>query len=226
MQNPISSFLAIIAYTLLYTFEPANGIGYPNVDRRWLYIGVTIGAGIVGGLLFGLIWQLGLIILGAVGGLFAGLFLSGLLSNVLPSWGGIAIIVALAVIGMIAIWVLQTPIIIISTAVAGAVSIFWGIGGLLDRLLFATRLTNSIPNNHTIHDPLSDFFIKTSFNQMLTVLFKGQFSAFTGWTWTGALIGMVVGCGCAMVLGALFQFLVFRSHPWKPAKGGGGCSCC
>lgn len=123
-------FLAILAYTLLYRFEPANGIGYPNVDRYWLYVGVTAGAGIVGGLLFGLIWQLGLTILGAVGGLFLGLFITGLFSNLLPSWGGIVICVVLGIVGIILIWVLKTPIIILSTAIFGAVSVFWGIGEL------------------------------------------------------------------------------------------------
>lgn len=126
-------FCGIIAYTLLYTFEPANGIGYPNVDRYWLYVGVTAGAGVVGGLLFGLIWQLGLLILGALGGLLLGLYIVGMLSNVLPSWGGIAIIVVLAVAGMILIFMLQTPIIIACTASAGAVSTFWGIGESVQR---------------------------------------------------------------------------------------------
>ncbi|KAI8999886.1 hypothetical protein DFJ74DRAFT_697949 [Hyaloraphidium curvatum] len=184
----------IIAYTLLYVFEPANGVGYP-VNRYWLYVGVTAGAGLVGGLLLGLLWQLGLIVLGAVGGLFLGLFISGLLSNVLPSWGGIVIIVVLAIVGAIAIWFLQTPLIIISTSIAGSVSTFWGI----------------------------DFFVQVGFNQMLTVLFKGQFQEFDGWNWTPALIGMVVGCGVFAGVGMLLQFCVFSHHPWKPAKGGGCC---
>jgi hypothetical protein len=188
-------FLAILAYTLLYRFEPANGVGYPGVDRYWLYVGVTAGAGIVGGLLFGLIWQLGLTILGAVGGLFLGLFISGLFSTMLPSWGGIVIVCVLAVAGMILIWLLKTPIIILSTAIAGSVSLFWG-----------------------------DFFVRVGFNQMLTVLFKGQFADFEGWEWSPALIGMVVGCGVMMIVGATLQFCVFKSHPWRPSKN--NCNMC
>ncbi|KAI9203284.1 uncharacterized protein BJ171DRAFT_624279 [Polychytrium aggregatum] len=116
---------ATIAYIALILIEPANG--WANHDT--IYWVTCLIFGIIGAILSGFLFHLGLACVGALGGLFlAGIILSWQSGGLIQStWGRILFIVIMVILGIVLIFVLEKHILIISTSITGAYSVFYGI---------------------------------------------------------------------------------------------------
>ncbi len=176
-------------FGLLARFQPEGG--YPVASPYWLYVGCMLGAGILFGSIVACVWQLGLAAIGIVGGFFAATFIQSLRSGGLiqVEWGRIVFIICMCLVGLILIFWLERPMIIICTAIAGSFGVFWGI----------------------------DVFAQTGFVLTLTTMINANFDS-SQYTITTAVIGMMAGWAALAIASMVFQFCLWKDGFKRPRK--------
>ncbi|KAI8808316.1 hypothetical protein BJ742DRAFT_809360 [Cladochytrium replicatum] len=114
-----------LAYIALRNFEPANG--YPS--RDFLYLGVSIAAGFIGGFIFFRLYKMAILGLGAFAGFtLASYILTFRTGSVIPSGAGRAIfIVVLCILGAVLSYFFERTAVIASSSVIGAASVTLGV---------------------------------------------------------------------------------------------------
>lgn len=113
---------AILAYVLLTNIGDFVGFG---VHRSWIVLGVCAAAGVAGGLLALWLWTAALVALGALGGFGLSLFVLSMhafSASFLPFF-----MTALVVLGGLLAVLLERKIIVVATAMSGAVAVSSGI---------------------------------------------------------------------------------------------------
>ncbi|KAG0048518.1 hypothetical protein BGZ83_006534 [Gryganskiella cystojenkinii] len=173
---------ATLAWILLRNFEPSKGYG----DRsEWVYLGVCAAAGIIGGALFLCLWRLGFAAIGGVAGFYFAMFVlswatSGVISN---GTGRTIFIIACVLVGILATFFLEKPVVILGTALVGSGSFFVGL----------------------------DSFVHTGFQDAFLAFLGGSHSSlFGGYQVTGKVYGMLAGTLGMFVIGACFQYFYHR----------------
>ncbi|KAI8808317.1 hypothetical protein BJ742DRAFT_809361 [Cladochytrium replicatum] len=114
-----------LAYIALRNLEPTNGFQ----SRDFLYLGVCIAAGLIGGFLFVCLYKLAIVGLGALAGFtLASYILSFQTGSVISSGVGRAIfIVVLCILGAVLSFFFERMAIIVASSMIGAVSVILGI---------------------------------------------------------------------------------------------------
>ncbi|KAL1920980.1 uncharacterized protein VTP21DRAFT_11615 [Calcarisporiella thermophila] len=104
-----------------------------------LVLGVSLGVGVVAGLILVCCWFVGLFFLGGLGGFFLAMFILSLKTGGLieSNTGRIIFIICLVVAGGVLIWFLEKPITIIFTSLIGSFSLFLGIDFFAQTGLYA-----------------------------------------------------------------------------------------
>ncbi|KAJ3300810.1 hypothetical protein HK104_000003 [Borealophlyctis nickersoniae] len=172
-------FFGCIGYVILINAEPYAA--YSN--RETVLLVGSIAFGVVGGLLAICVWKVALAFLGALGGFFFALFILSWKEGgaINPPYGRAIFIIIMCVIGVIAIFILQKPVIIVCTSIIGAYSIVMGI----------------------------DAFAQTGFaasaNDFLTSSSKRSFHTFET---NGKVYGLLITMIVLAVIGILAQFKI------------------
>lgn len=174
----IAGFGAFGFGAYILTGQVYGALGIVPQSRDLLRLGISLGAGVLGGFISVWLWKVALVSLGVLGGLGLSIYLLSWKSNglIAASSYRTAFISLFGLAGAIASMFLETPIIIISTAIIGAISVFSGI----------------------------DIFGKTGFNDAIYTLVKNRGE----YTLNGKSYGMLASCGAAAALGGLVQFFL------------------
>ena len=174
---------ALLAFVALTKLEPQDGSWGDKRDN--IYLGTCIGAGVLLGILSGLLWKLGLFGVGALGGFFASAYLMAFANQLLiPDQLGRDIFIACVcvVCGVIALF-LEHHVVIISTAIIGSYSLFYGLDSFI-----GTGFTTSM-----------QAVLRTKDVQQYNIEDKGLY---------GMLVGMLAVC----VVGIVVQYTVTAKH--------------
>ncbi|KAI8808315.1 hypothetical protein BJ742DRAFT_287476 [Cladochytrium replicatum] len=143
--------LSTLAYIALRNLEPASG--YPS--REWVYLGVAIAAGLIGGFLFVCLYKLAIVGLGAFAGFtLASYILTFQTGSLISSGVGRAIfIIVVCIVGAVLAFFFERIAIIVASSIIGAVSVVLGIdvfaatgvtGNLTQAVLLAEGKTNRL----------------------------------------------------------------------------------
>jgi len=186
------ALFGLIAYIGAINISPLQP---GNTLQMTIYLVVIVVIGLVGGILMAVFWKLGLFALGLIGGFFLAMFVLALIpSGVIPSPIISAIvIVVVALICAILVFKFERPMVIISTAVAGAFIFILGV----------------------------DFFVQTEFAASLASYLSGT-GVYTpdGRTY-GMLAGLAVTAVLGMVVQFRFYHNLLRekgsANPSNPA---------
>lgn len=114
-------FFSNLASILIQRFDSQN-----SINDTFLLITCII-FGILGGFVAQAFWQLGVAMIGAVGGMSVAVTFLSLIGSVIDSdWGRILFIVVFAIIGAALILIFERPVLIGATAVIGATVVIFG----------------------------------------------------------------------------------------------------
>lgn len=169
------------AYILVGQAYGTLGITPPPKDL--VRLGISLGAGILGGFVSIWLWKVALLSFGVLGGLGLAVYILSWKSNGLlqkPTHRTILMTI-LGVAGAFASFFLENALIIITTAIVGSIGLFSGI----------------------------DVFAKTGFNDAFAALIKnkGTFAL------NDKSYGMLAACGGTAILGGLIQYALSRKKP-------------
>jgi hypothetical protein len=116
-------FFSNLASILVQRFDSQNSI----TDTFLLIICIVVG--IIGGFVAQAFWQLGVALIGAVGGIAAAVTLLSLnIGTAIDSdWGRIVFIVVFSIVGAVLILMFERPVLIGATAVSGATVAIFGL---------------------------------------------------------------------------------------------------
>ncbi|KAL1917310.1 uncharacterized protein VTP21DRAFT_4966 [Calcarisporiella thermophila] len=119
-------FVGLYCVTVLVSAALLNTSAASNPA---LLLGVSLGVGVLGGLILACCWFIGLYFLGGLGGFFAAMFVLSLKTGGLieSNTGRIIFIIVMCVVGVLLIAFLEKPIVIIFTSFIGSFSLFFGI---------------------------------------------------------------------------------------------------
>lgn len=183
-------FFGDIAWILLENIDPSSGYG-PYKDT--IFLVVSVGTGLVGGLVVVCCYHLGIYLLAAMGGYSLGLWLLSWADQgvVQETWGRVVLLMGLAIIAIVLVIFFERPIIIVLTAIIGSLSFFIGL----------------------------DVFIHTGFIYTIQQFIDRNQSAVT---LTYRIYAMLAGVAALAIFGAVVQFFVHpkqdkwaRTHAWK-----------
>ncbi|KND00290.1 uncharacterized protein SPPG_04619 [Spizellomyces punctatus DAOM BR117] len=172
-----------LGYSILLNLEPQPD-GWSNRDTI-LLLG-SLACGIVGGLLAVCLVKLGLACIGALGGFSLAMFILSFQSGgvIQSGLGRTIFIIAMVVVGAIAIFFLVKPVLIVSTAVAGAMSIVLGI----------------------------DVFARTGFTPALRLFLTGNRFDVSIFTRDNKVLALLITAAVLAIVGILVQFRTNRGR--------------
>lgn len=152
-------FFSIVGYIVLVALAPEGG--YRDNDTVLLAGSLAIG---VLGLFLGLcLWQLGVAFIGALAGFAVANWILSLRDGGLirSEAGRIILIVALVIVGIILIFMFETPVLIITTSLVGAYLILFGIDQFTRTgfNLSSYYLLTNRRNNFTLSGPIIGFLV-------------------------------------------------------------------
>lgn len=174
------------AYILVGQVYGTLGITPPPKDL--LRMGISLGAGILGGFISIWLWKVALLSFGVLGGLGLAVYILSWRSNGLlqkPVHRTILMSV-LGVLGALSSFFLENALIIMATSIVGSIGLFSGI----------------------------DVFAKTGFNTAFMALIKNK----GNFTLDPKSYGMLAACGGTAVLGGLIQYALSGGRKGAKAK--------
>ncbi|ORX79799.1 hypothetical protein K493DRAFT_362475 [Basidiobolus meristosporus CBS 931.73] len=168
-------FFSGLALVICANISPVDS---SNTAKSWIYIAVSIVSGLIGGYLLICLFQVGLVIIGGLGGFALSMIILSLKENMLitSNTGRIIFIVVFVVIGAISILFLERHILIWSSAIYGSYTMVVGV----------------------------DVFVKTGMYYSLNLFFRGHAEVF--YHTNAKVYAMLGSAAVAACLGALFQY--------------------
>jgi len=139
---------ALCGWLLLINIEPQTGYGG---STEWIFLGVCLVVGLIGGGLFLCVWKLGIACIGAIGGFFLGLLIlsfneNGFVTNHVAR--GVVILVAV-IVGIILSFFFDRLIVIFGTSIAGSYVTTLGIDNIT-HTNFSAAAMKFLDGNHNI----------------------------------------------------------------------------
>ncbi|KAK9713050.1 hypothetical protein K7432_006734 [Basidiobolus ranarum] len=172
-------FFAGLAFIVLANISP---ISTDNTSKSWIFLAVSIVAGLIGGYLLICLFKVGLTFVGALGGFALSMIILSLKDNMLiPSNAGrIIFVVVFVVIGAVSILFLEKHILIWSSAITGSYAMVVGV----------------------------DVFVKTGLYYSLNLFFRGHREVF--YHTDAKVYAMLASVILITGVGALFQYRTTR----------------
>ncbi|TPX32004.1 hypothetical protein SmJEL517_g04823 [Synchytrium microbalum] len=192
-------FFAAVCFIVLSYLEGSGKVTLPS-SRSWIYLVACLAAGVIGGLVSMAIWRLGLGLLGGLLGLCFALFILMILTGgpVESPIGRVVLMGVLTAIGVVAIFLIEKPLLIASTSLVGSFAFFFGI----------------------------DMFARTGFSNSIIGFFKAQPYPVSGWVLYAILIGWfllaLAGSAVQSNYGSggrgMYPYSQFRNKKWREVK--------
>jgi len=175
---------ALAGWLLLINVEPQTGYG-PSAE--WIFLGVCLALGLIGGTLFVCLWTFGIACIGAIGGFFLALFIlsfndNGFITNHISR--SVVILIAV-IIGVVLSFFLDRHIVIFGTSASGAYVVTLGLDGFA-HTDFSASTRKFLDGNHQIIYNI-----------------------------TPAVIGMMVAFLFLFITGTIFQYR-YHKAPFHP----------
>lgn len=151
----VISLVGFIVFAFL-TFTICMHIHVPQTDgTRMLYLGLTLGAGVMGAIFFSCFYHIGVYFVGGLGGLALGMWIQSLGPGgvlIQSEWGKALMLLLLALLGMLLIHRFERTIVIISTSLAGAYLCILGLDFFLNtgftdaaaRIILTEKLSSGV----------------------------------------------------------------------------------
>ncbi|RUS32464.1 hypothetical protein BC938DRAFT_475338 [Jimgerdemannia flammicorona] len=178
-------FFANLAWIILSNVEPTDGYG---AFRDTVYLVVSLGIGLIGGLFFVCCYHIGIYFLAAIGGYVLGLWiLSWSTGGVIhETWGRIILLVGLIIVCVALVIFFERFVIIVLTSVIGAWTVILGL----------------------------DMFIHTGFAEEVQQFLNRNHQTETQITWK--VQAMLAGVAALAIVGIIVQFKVHpRQERWS-----------
>ncbi|ORX65474.1 hypothetical protein K493DRAFT_312959, partial [Basidiobolus meristosporus CBS 931.73] len=153
-----------------------------NATKSWIYLAVSIVAGLVGGYLLICLFQVGLAIVGGLGGFALSMIILSLKDNMIiaSNTGRIIFVVVFVVIGAVSILFMEKHILIWASSISGSYTMVVGV----------------------------DVFVKTGLYYSLNLFFRGQHGVF--YHTDAKVYAMLASVILISGIGALFQYRTTR----------------